>query len=80
MNNFDNLFKGVDKTKLAAAMKKAEILAQNEDIKKAFSGADRNKLIDLFKMMDESNQNEVMNALIRSDSKGITELLRKIKG
>ena len=80
MNNFDNLFKGVDKAKLAAAMKKAEILAQNADIKKAFSGADKNKLIDLFKMMDESNQNEVMNALIRSDSKGITELLKKIKG
>ena len=80
MNNIENLFKGFDKNKVVEAMKKAEILAKNDDLKKVFSGADKNKIMELFKNLNPNNQNEVMNALLRSDTKGISELLRKIKG
>ena len=79
MNNIENLFSGFSKDKIASAMRKAEALANNEEIKKAFSGASKNELIGLFERLDSKNKDEVMNAILRSDSKGISELLKKIK-
>ena len=80
MNNLENILKDFDKNKVAEAMKAAETLVKNEEIRKAFSSVDKTAVSNLVSELDGKNKDEIMKTILRSDNKGITELLKKIKG
>jgi len=80
MSDIKKLFEGFSQDKIADAIRRAELLSKNEEIRKAFSTADKSKLKSLFDGLDGKNREEVLNAVLRSNNKGIKELLKKIKG
>ena len=70
------MFSGVDPKKLEAAMKKAQVLSQNPNIKAAFSKADSAKIASLISNMNASEKSRLMAEL--SNPKN-SELLKMIK-
>lgn len=79
MKDLENLLKGFDKQKVASAMEKAKVLANNPDIKKAFSKVNNNEVLNMLSKLETKDKNQILNSLLKSNSKEVIELINKLK-
>ena len=79
MKELEHLLKDFDKQKVANAMQKAKALANNPDIKKAFSKVNSNEVLSMLSKLDTKDKNEILNSLLKSNSKEVIDLINKLK-
>jgi hypothetical protein len=79
VKDLENLLKGFDKKKVASAMEKAKSLAQNPDVKKAFSKVNNNEVLNLLSKLDQKDKQQILNSIIKSNGKEVIELINKLK-
>lgn len=84
MNNFkredlEKIFSGVPKDKLDAAIKKADALSKNPQVRNSFSKISEGQIKSMLSALSGSDKQKIISTFENSDNKEIAELVKNLK-
>ena len=77
--NLEKIFSGVPKEKLAQAMKKADELSKNPEVRNSFSKISENRIKEILSALSGSDRQKILSAFEKETNKDMSELLKKLK-
>lgn len=84
MNNFkredlEKIFSGIPKEKLDSAIKKADVLSKNPQIRNSFSKISESQIKEMMSALSKSDRQKIISTLGNGNNKEIAELIKNLK-
>ena len=77
--DLERIFSGVPKDKLEIAMKKADALSKNPDVRNKFSKISENDIKNMLGALTGNDKEKLASTLKNTDSREIVELIKRLK-
>ena len=77
--DLERIFSGIPKDKLEAAIKKADVLSKNPDVRNKFSKISENDIKTMLSALSGNDKEKLASSLGNGNNREIVELIKRLK-
>ena len=78
-SDLERIFSGIPKDKLEAAIKKADVLSKNPDVRNKFSKISENDIKNMLGALSGNDKEKLNSSLKSGNGREIVELIKRLK-
>lgn len=79
MSGWEELFRGMDQTKVKSAMEKAKTLSENPTVQQAFARMDQKEIANMIRTLSTQDKNQLLKSLFQSKNKDFLRVIEQMK-
>ena len=79
MSGWEELFRGMDQSKVKSAMERAKVLSENPTVQRAFARMDQKEIANMIRSLSEQDKNRLLKSLFQSKNKDFLEIIERLK-
>lgn len=79
MAGWEDLFKGMDQSKVKSAMARAKALSENPTVQQAFARMDQKEITDMIRSLSAQDKNQLLKILFQSRNQDFLEVISQMK-
>lgn len=76
---WEELFRGMDQTKVESAMKRAKALSENPTVQQAFARMDQKEITRMIRSLSNQDKNQLLQSLFQSKNKDFLKIIEQLK-
>ena len=79
MAGWEELFRGMDQTKVKSAMERAKAISENPTVQQAFARMDQKEIINALRSLSNQDKNRLLKILLQSKNKDFLQMIDQLK-
>lgn len=79
MAGWEDLFKGMDQSRVKSAMARAKALSENPTVQQAFSRMDQKEIMDAIRSLSSEDKNRLLKTLFQSKNRDFLKVIEQMK-
>ncbi len=79
MAGWEDLFKGMDQSRVKSAMARAKVLSENPTVQQAFSRMDQKEIMDAIRSLSSEDKNRLLKTLFQSKNRDFLKVIEQMK-
>ena len=76
---WEELFRGMDQTKVESAMARAKALSENPTVQQAFARMDQKEITRMIRSLSNQDKNQLLQSLFQSKNKDFLKIIEQLK-